>query len=98
VTIAVLEGSALVGGVSAAGMGLVSVGTSKDSVPKYETALETDKYLLFVHGTPDGVETRNRSFRGPGIALTPFTAREPLQSSRLAKLRTTPITKFAVHR
>jgi hypothetical protein len=46
-----------VGGVSAAGMGLVSVDIPKESVPKYETALETDKYLLFVHGTPDEVES-----------------------------------------
>jgi hypothetical protein len=44
-----------VGGVSAAGMGLVSTGIPKESVPKYEVALETDKYQLVVHGMADGV-------------------------------------------
>jgi uncharacterized membrane protein len=54
--IAGLEGAAVVGGVSAVGAGLVSIGIPKDSVLKYDVALKTDKYLLIVHGTPDDVE------------------------------------------
>jgi hypothetical protein len=50
--IAALEGAALVGGVSAVGAGLVSIGIPKDSVLKYDVALKSDKYLLVVHGTP----------------------------------------------
>lgn len=50
-----LEGAAVVGGVSAIGAGLASIGIPKDSVLKYEVALKTDKYLLVVHGTPDEV-------------------------------------------
>jgi uncharacterized membrane protein len=53
--IAGLEGAAVVGGVSAVGAGLVSIGIPKDSVVKYDTALKTDKYMLVVHGTPDEV-------------------------------------------
>lgn len=53
--IAGLEGAAVVGGVSAVGAGLVSIGIPKDSVLKYEVALKTDKYMLVVHGTPDEV-------------------------------------------
>ncbi|MDR3724329.1 MAG: DUF1269 domain-containing protein [Terracidiphilus sp.] len=53
--IAALEGAAVVGGVSAVGAGLVSIGIPKDSVLKYEVALKTDKYLLIVHGTPGEV-------------------------------------------
>src|SRR5579863_10536198 len=53
--IAGLEGAAVVGGVSAVGAGLVSIGIPKDSVLKYEVALKTDKFLLVVHGTPDAV-------------------------------------------
>ena len=65
-----LEGAAVVGGVSAAGAGLVSIGIPKDSVLKYEVALKADKFLLIVHGTPDAVDkakdiiagTRHNSF------------------------------------
>jgi uncharacterized membrane protein len=53
--IAGLEGAAVVGGVSAIGAGLVSIGIPKDSVVKYEVALKTDKFVLLVHGTPDAV-------------------------------------------
>jgi uncharacterized membrane protein len=54
--IAGLEGAVVVGGVSAVGAGLVSIGIPKDSVLKYDVALKTDKFLLVVHGTPDAVE------------------------------------------
>jgi uncharacterized membrane protein len=53
--IAGLEGAAVVGGVSAIGAGLVSIGIPKDSVLQYEVALKTDKYLLLVHGSTDSV-------------------------------------------
>jgi uncharacterized membrane protein len=54
--IAGLEGAVVVGGVSAVGAGLVSIGIPKDSVIEYDTALKSDKFLLIVHGTPDAVE------------------------------------------
>ena len=54
--IAGLEGAAVVGGVSAVGAGLVSIGIPKDSVVKYDVALKTDKFLLLVHGTPAEVD------------------------------------------
>jgi len=53
--VAALEGAVVVGGVSAVGAGLVSIGIPKDSVIKYETALKTDKFLLIVHGTSEAV-------------------------------------------
>src|ERR1700733_12309649 len=45
-----LESAAVVGGVSALGAGLFSLGIPKDSIVKYETALKTDQFLLIVHG------------------------------------------------
>src|ERR1700734_3665093 len=54
--IAGLEGAAVVGGVSAVGAGLVSIGIPKDSVLKYDVALKTDKYVLVVHGTSNDVD------------------------------------------
>jgi hypothetical protein len=46
-----LEGAIVVGGLSAIGAGLYSIGIPKDSVLKYETAIKSDKYLLLAHGT-----------------------------------------------
>ena len=54
--VAALEGAAVVGGISAIGAGLVSIGIPKDSILKYDVALKTDKYVLVVHGTPEEVE------------------------------------------
>jgi hypothetical protein len=54
--VAGLEGAVVLGGVSAIGAGLVSIGIPKDSVLKYDVALKTDKYVLVVHGTPEEVE------------------------------------------
>ena len=51
-----LEGAAIVGGVSAIGAGLYSIGIPKDSVVQYELAIKTDKFLLIVHGTASEVE------------------------------------------
>src|SRR5271168_719522 len=46
-----LESAVVVGGFSALGAGLYSMGIPKDSVVKYETALKTDQFLLIAHGT-----------------------------------------------
>jgi hypothetical protein len=51
-----LEGAAVVGGLSALGAGLYSMGIPKDSIIKYETAIKTGKYVLIFHGTTADVE------------------------------------------
>jgi uncharacterized membrane protein len=53
--IGALEGAVVVGGLSALGAGLYSIGIPKDSVVTYETALKADKFLLLAHGTADEV-------------------------------------------
>jgi uncharacterized membrane protein len=50
-----LEGAVLVGGLSAIGAGLYSIGIPKDSIVKYELALKSDKFILLAHGTADEV-------------------------------------------
>jgi hypothetical protein len=50
-----LEGAVVVGGLSAIGASLFSIGIPKDSVLKYELALKTDKFLLMAHGTAEEV-------------------------------------------
>src|SRR5271169_6581304 len=46
-----LEGAAVVGGLSALGAGLASIGIPKDSVIEYESAVKSDKFLLIVNGS-----------------------------------------------
>ena len=54
--VAGLEGAAVVGGVSALGAGLFSIGIPKDSVLSYETQIKAGKFVLIAHGTPDEVD------------------------------------------
>ena len=53
--IGALEGAVVVGGLSAVGAGIYSIGIPKDSVVTYEEAIKSDKFLLLVHGTADEV-------------------------------------------
>jgi hypothetical protein len=46
-----LEGAALMGGLSALGGALFSIGVPKDSIVKYETAIRAGKFVLLAHGT-----------------------------------------------
>jgi hypothetical protein len=51
-----LEGAAVVGGVSALGAGLVSLGVPKNSVIQYESALKAGRFLVVATGTTQEVE------------------------------------------
>jgi hypothetical protein len=53
--VAALEGAVVVGGLSAIGAGLYSIGIPRDSILRYETALKADKFLLIAHGTTEDV-------------------------------------------
>jgi hypothetical protein len=48
-----LEGALVVGGLSAIGAGLYSLGIPKDSVLLYETAVKTGKFVVIAHGSAD---------------------------------------------
>jgi uncharacterized membrane protein len=50
-----LESAVLVGGLTAIGAGLYSIGIPKNSILKYELAIKQDKFLLVAHGTADEV-------------------------------------------
>ncbi len=50
-----VESALIVGGLSAIGAALYSIGIPKDSVVRYETALRADKYLVVVNGASDEV-------------------------------------------
>ena len=48
--IAAIEGAVLVGGLSAIGAALFSIGIPKDSVIRYEEAIKADGFLVVAHG------------------------------------------------
>jgi hypothetical protein len=49
--ISAVEGAIVVGGVSALGAALYSVGIPRDSVIGYETAIKADEFLVMAHGS-----------------------------------------------
>jgi uncharacterized membrane protein len=49
--VAGLEQAVVVGGLSAIGAGLFSIGIPKDSIVTYETAIKAGQYLVVAHGT-----------------------------------------------
>jgi uncharacterized membrane protein len=64
--IGALESALVIGGVSAIGAGLFSVGVPKDSVLKYQIALKTDRFLLMAHGTAkEAAKARDKGTRRP---------------------------------
>jgi hypothetical protein len=46
-----LEGAVVVGGLSALGAALITIGVPQDLVVKYEAALKADRYVLMLHGS-----------------------------------------------
>ncbi|MGQ9745424.1 MAG: DUF1269 domain-containing protein [Dissulfurimicrobium sp.] len=65
-----LEGAVAVGGLSALGAGLYSIGIPKDSVINYETIIRSDKFLLVVHGSGDDLARARDILKGAGHELT----------------------------
>ena len=55
--VAALGQAAVVGGLSALGAGLYSIGIPKDSILRYETALKADQFVVVAHGSQDEMST-----------------------------------------
>jgi hypothetical protein len=53
--VSAVESAVVVGGLSALGAALFSIGIPKDSVINYETALKADGFLVAAHGTAEDV-------------------------------------------
>jgi hypothetical protein len=54
--VSAVEGAVVVGGVSAIGAVIASIGIPKDSVMKYETTIRADDFVVMAHGNPGEVE------------------------------------------
>ncbi len=57
---------AVVGGLTALGAGLYSIGIPKDSILRYETELKADKFVVVAHGTPDEMTAAKRILEKTG--------------------------------
>jgi uncharacterized membrane protein len=68
--IGALEGAAVVGGLSALGAGLYSIGIPKKSILQYETSLKAGKFMLVVHGTPGEVTRAKAILSNSGASQT----------------------------
>ena len=51
--ISAVESAVVVGGLSALGAAIYSIGIPKDSVIQYETAVKADSFLVMAHGTAE---------------------------------------------
>jgi hypothetical protein len=60
---AAVEGAVVVGGLSALGAALYSIGIPKNSVVHYQTAIEADGFLVMAHGT-EAEMTRAKAILG----------------------------------
>jgi hypothetical protein len=61
-----LESAVVVGGLSALGAGLYSIGIPKDSALKYESSIKAGKFLLIAHGTAEEAEAAHRILANTG--------------------------------
>ncbi len=55
-----LESALVVGGLSALGAALFSIGIPKDSALKYESSIKAGKFVLIAHGTAQDAEAARR--------------------------------------
>ena len=77
-----LEGAVVVGGLSAAGAGLYSIGIPKNSVVEYETAVKSDKFVLIVHGTATEVSKAKEVLAATNPAQLDLHSQEELVAAR----------------
>ncbi len=70
VIVSVLESAVLVGGVSALGAALVSIGIPNNSVVQYEASIKSGQFLMVVHGSAKEVEHAKMLLASLGAAKT----------------------------
>jgi hypothetical protein len=74
-----LEGAVVVGGLSAIGAGLYSIGIPKDSVVRYETAIKAGKYVIVAHGTADEAANAKKIIEDPEAIESDVYHTEPVK-------------------
>lgn len=72
--VAGLEGAVIMGGLSALGAALYSIGIPNNSVIEYETALKSDKFVVVIHGTVKELDKAKEILTNMGHAVEVHTA------------------------
>jgi uncharacterized membrane protein len=75
--VAALTDAAVVGGLSAVGAGLYSIGIPQNSVMEYETSIKAGKFVLVFHGTPEEVTAAKKILSSSGASQTELHLDEP---------------------
>lgn len=65
-----LEGALVVGGLSALGAALFSIGIPNNSILEYEAAIKTEQFVLVVDGTHEDLIAADRILRGTSATKT----------------------------
>jgi hypothetical protein len=73
-----VEGAAVVGGFSALGAALYSMGIPENSVIKYETAIKMGKFVLIFHGAAEEVADARQVLDRAEAAETALHVEEPI--------------------
>lgn len=73
VAVAAIESAVVVGGASAVGAAIYSIGVPKDSVLRYETAVKADGFLVLVHGDVSSVEKARELLKGTASSVDVHT-------------------------
>ncbi|GBE37068.1 hypothetical protein BMS3Bbin07_01227 [bacterium BMS3Bbin07] len=68
--VSALESAVMLGGLSALGAALYSIGIPRDSILKYEKSLKANKFLLIAHGTNEEVEHARKTLEATGAIET----------------------------
>jgi uncharacterized membrane protein len=68
--VGVLEGAVVIGGLSALGAALYSIGIPQDRIMLYETAIKSAKFLVIAHGTSDEVSKAKSILETAGAEQT----------------------------
>jgi uncharacterized membrane protein len=76
--IGAIQGAAVVGGMSALGAALYSMGIPKDSIIRYETAIKAGKFVLIFHGTAEEVMKTRQVLDRAQAAETALHAEEAI--------------------
>jgi hypothetical protein len=82
--LAAIEGAVVVGGASALGAALYSIGIPKDSAIAYESAVKADGFLVMAHGSAEEVNRARKAL-------------EPLRPSRIDVHEGSAAVKSAEH-
>ena len=68
---AALEGAVLLGGASAVGAALTTIGVPDHLVIKYETALKAEKYVLIMHGNLQELARAREILSAASVSIDP---------------------------